>query len=327
MDIKELVKNTEQCLIENSSEWQDLFDGYADEIENKYNRIIQFRKTFHEWKPLRLHMSVNDIIKNANEFSIRFMGNEVAKMVIDDDMKPFLKISPQKEIFNSKHLIKLKSGSYEWQSKEAKDFRNQFKSHIQLDSSERSLESLILDKMEKNTRDKFLGSLHNIQPVKIFDKLRFQMPTPLSANTGSPEYKKGKWGNIDILSRIVKNGNTNLGIIELKKDDRKSSTYKHAVAQSIIYSICIRYILRANKTGEKWWQFFGFKRNLPKELTIFSVVMIPENLSDLYNNEIDGLKLKDINNCIDIEHDKIKCGYIFFEKTKENRIKVKDMDL
>ena len=319
MDIKEIVKNTEQCLIDNSSEWQDLFSGYADTIENKRKRIIQFRKTFNEWKPLRLHMSVNDIIKNANEFSIRFMGNEVAKMVIDENMKPFLKISHKKE-------IKLESGLYEWQSKEAKEFRNQFKSHIKLDSSESSLESLILDEMEKNSRDKFLGSLHNIQPVKIFDKLRFQMPTPLSAHTGSPEYKKGKWGNIDILSRIVKNGNTNLGIIELKKNDRKSSTYKHAVAQSIIYSICIRYLLRANITGEKWWQLFGYKRKLPKELTLFSVAMIPENLSDFYNNEIEELKLKDINNCINIEQDRIKCGYIFFERTKENRIQVKKMD-
>lgn len=327
MDIKEIVENTEQCLIDNSSEWQDLFDGYADTIENKSIRIKKSRKTFKEWKPLRLHMSVNDIIKNSNEFSIRFMGNEVAKMVIADDMKPFLNISPEKEIFNSKCSIKLESGSYEWQSKEAKEFRNQFKSHIKLDSSESSLESLILDEMEKNTRDKFLGSLHNIQPVKIFDKLRFQMPTPLSAHTGSPEYKKGKWGNIDILSRIVKNGNTNLGIIELKKNDRKSSTYKHAVAQSIIYSICIRYILRANKTGEKWWQLFGYKRKLPKELTLFSVAMIPENLSDFYNNEIEELKLKDINNCINIEQDRIQCGYVFFEKTKENRIQVKEMDL
>ena len=55
MDIKEIVKNTEQCLIDNSSEWQDLFDGYADTIENKSKRIIKSRKTFKEWKPLRLH--------------------------------------------------------------------------------------------------------------------------------------------------------------------------------------------------------------------------------------------------------------------------------
>lgn len=326
MDLKEIVKNTEQCLIDNSSEWQDLWDGYADTIENKCKRIIQFRKTFNEWKPLRIHMSVNDIINNDNKFSIRFEGYEVAKMVVDNDMKPFLKISSEKEGFNRENYsIKLKSGEYEWQSKEAKEFRNHFKSHIKLDSSERSLESLILDEMEKNIRrDKFLGSLHNIQQVKIFKKLRFQMPTPLSSNTGSPVYRKG---NIDILSRIKKNGNTHLGIIELKKDDRKSSTYKHAVAQSIIYSICIRYILRVNKTGEKWWRLFGFDRKLPKELTIFSVAMIPENLSAFYNNEIDELKLKDINNCINIEQDKIKCGYIFFEKTKENRIQVKDMDL
>ncbi len=317
MDIKEIVEQSEQLLMNNQNKWTALWNGYADTIKNKSKKILGFRKTYREWKPLRIYMSVNDILQNDNELSLRFMGSEVAKLFIDENAKPYLKISPEKAQFNHKKFsLDIKANDYDWQSKEATEFRNYFKSLKVAYHHECTLESLILDEMEKGSGDKFLGTMRNFRPIELLDTFRFQMPVPLSAHDGKPKYTKG---NIDILARIGSGGNTNVSILELKKNKRSSNTYKYALTQSIIYSICIRYILRDSKIGDKWWEIFGYKKKMPQKLTLLSVAMIPHQLKDFYEKEVQELNLKNIDSCINMEEDHIKCGHIFFDQKNDDK--------
>lgn len=70
-------------------------------------------------------------------------------------------------------------------SSEAKTFRSYFTCGINNQKDdEHKYESLILDEMELQNKSKFMGKMDGIQPVKLFNQMRFQMKVPLSANEG-----------------------------------------------------------------------------------------------------------------------------------------------
>ena len=169
------------------------------------------------------------------------------------------------------------------------------------------------------------------------------MIVPLSANkTGQLEYKKGNssLGRIDVLARIVAEGvpsnKARLTVLELKKDSVKS--YKTALAQSITYAVCLRTMLRSDSMCKKWWEIFGYKGELPNELTLYAVAMVPENLRTEYLKECQQLGINTLNDqvvCIgndtikygnaqvSIGNDTIKYGYAFF-RIENSRVIVSD---
>jgi hypothetical protein len=318
------IESTKEKLEVNKADWVSLWSGYANKIMAKEQMMTQFLKSFHEWKPLRIYISVNDINSKAlpNRFSLRFKGQQVARLIVNSKTKPTLSVDASEMRANKTYFaIDLPEGDYSWRSDEAKDFRKAFKECTTKhgNSPEAMFESNILDEMEMKSSEKFVGTFRDIQPIRLVNnRLRFQMPVPTTASTGAPFYKRGKPGKIDILARTGRGSHTNISIIELKRDDAKS--YKHALAQSIIYAVNIRYLLRENNLGEKWWRLFRFNKAIPQMLKLTSVVMIPHTMSDLYFKEREQLGLSTME-AIPVGNDIIRTRLITFQQ-KNERIQI-----
>ena len=182
-----LIKDSLTILEHNQQHWSPLWNAYADDLLKHTQQILNKKKYFNEWKPLRLYMPVSEY-KGSQRFQLRYNGQKVAhiKVISDDQVVLMLshdEVKHNQKFFNLDHIA---PGNYEWKGEIAKRFRKHFKDieNTAGKSKEAFYESLILDEMELQVTDKFLGSLRNIQPIELAGKLRFQMPVPLSANQG-----------------------------------------------------------------------------------------------------------------------------------------------
>lgn len=321
MNANDIVKDTQKILSEYYEDWSPKWFSYAKGIKENNEMIPIARKLFNEWYPLRIYMPINQAIdKKACLFSIRYMGKDIGHLKVgkDDRAKLSLMSVDHAKRNREKMGLYIPSGEYDWvDSSEAKTFRSHFTCGINnKKDDEHKYESLILDEMELQNRTKFMGKMDGVQPVKLFNQMRFQMKVPLSANEGRPKYSKFG-GAIDILARIGKGRGTNPAVIELKKEGRAS--YKSAIAQSIIYSTCILALLRDKRMGDIWFEVFGYKRAIPTTINIHSIAMVPITSRNKYFEERKMLEL-DSENIIEAGQDFIKCGYIFFSKhTDDNR--------
>jgi hypothetical protein len=160
--------------------------------------------------------------KNSTEFSLRYHGADVAQIIVDNIREPRLVLKEWTKKGETHHHsfekrktfgVNISPGNYSWDSAEAKEIRSDFKKYDEKfeKSSEHQLESLIIDELESKVKSsKFQGTLHNIRPVELADKIRFQMAVPLKGNDGVPTYPKKSRGNIDILARIKVGGRQTL---------------------------------------------------------------------------------------------------------------------
>ncbi|MCK5685254.1 hypothetical protein KAJ27_14080 [bacterium] len=330
MKLQDIVKKSEQSLKENQENWSSLWNGWADGLLKNEKDITNARKQYHEWHPLRIYMPIGEAKKSKTQcrFAIRYYGKDIAEIETKfKDMVPYLIFDDVKTKNNHRRSNRNSLGldmldekfRHPWDSKPSEKFRTILKNLELPARDEHMLESMVLDEMGKKVNDKFEGTLKNIQPVQLYGKLRFQMKIPFSANEGVPNYSKN-CGGIDILARIGSGHNTNLAVLELKREDKNS--YKKAIAQSIIYSIGLIYLLRDETMGPKWWKLFGFKRALPQSISIYAAATIPYSIRDEFKKERKDLNITD-DTVINIGQDKIKLGHIFFDQTKNNRIDIK----
>ena len=331
MELNKIVVGSEQVLAENQPEWSPLWNSWADALLANKNNIIRARSQFRECHPLRVYMPIGEAKRSKNKcrFALRYFGKNIAEIEsqFNENTPPYLIFDDLKEDYlrNNRQRLGLqkmdKEFKHPWNSKKSKTIRDYFQNMNHPVPDEHMIESMILDEMEKSTSEKFEGTLRNIQPVKLFNKLRFQMKIPFAANKGIPKYSP-KGGMIDILARIGSSQNTDLAVLELKKDDKNS--YKKAIAQSIIYSIGVIYLLRDQRHEAKWWELFGFKRILPETITVHAVPTIPISIRDEFEKEKKSLGLED-GSLITIGQDQIKLGHIIFEQTENKRISVKEV--
>ncbi len=239
-------------------------------IKNNKKSIQDNRAKFHEWYPLRIYLSVTDA--RIGQFSVRFLGQEVAKIRIQNDVA-FLVISTKHEKTNENYFkCKLKKGEYPWIGKEAIQFRAYFKKvdckKIEIRSQEHKLESDFIQEMLKEDLNKFGGKLKNIQPVTI-EGMPFQMPLPISASKGVP-IASGH-GHIDILARRRGNDRkVRISVWELKEP---RGNINHVIEQVYIYAVVLLYMLRSNY-GQDWYKLFGFNGKIPAKLEIEAVVAV-----------------------------------------------------
>jgi hypothetical protein len=127
--------------------------------------------------------------------------------------------------------------------------------------------------------------LGQIQPVLLYGLLPFQVPVPFSAVTGTPKYSK-MGGHIDILARRKRADNrVRLSVWELKRP----GSIEHAVFQSYIYAVTLRYMLRSS-SGDDWFQLFGFSKKVPPSLHIESVVAVSESMEKTYRRQVKMLQ-------------------------------------
>jgi len=274
------------ALLAQNNEWVQRYLEYGKTIKEKTESIIKQRRQFHEWPPLYLYSTVTDAMGSGG-FSLRYQGQNVAKLKVTQKgvfllSTPFIKPNIQYfgcdiDTFSSKE-----SPSAPWSQDVAKKFRDFFrgkpiriKAKLNKINNEHRIESAILTELTKHTStDK---SILYIQPVKIADVARFQMPTPLKASVKEILYSKHHGGGIDILARVGRGGGKCLAVIEVKDENKAAEPPAKAIEQAIAYATFIHALLRDPIAGPIWWELFGFKGALPRQLKILTACAMPKD--------------------------------------------------
>ncbi len=252
---------------------------WAKTLADSQENLLKAAKTFHQWAPLKVYLSVAQAAKPRITFSLRYQGQHVANLLVDSS--PQLEIDKKTAETNQTYfpvettracfgIGQEQAGRRPWRHLEAAEFRKHFKhpgSKARVRSPEHRIEAIVLEQMADSTSEKFNGTLKNIQPV-LLAGCPFQLPVPISGSTGVPKAIKG---NIDIVARRRVGTRTRLSIWELKRP----GVTAHAIEQAYIYGVTVLKMLRAKESGHIWYkEVFGFNGRMPDKLTIECVVAV-----------------------------------------------------
>jgi len=323
--MNELRGGIENILSRNQQDWETRFYGYYEKIINNGDMIDQYRKKFHMRGFLRAYMSFGQAMRQNPVFSLRYGGQIIGFMKFKKSTgEPYLSINEKCYKDNLKwfnfNLLPPKENrcQYIWKSSpEAQKFRNRFESSLppKVGQDEHRFETFILDEMLNPTGDKFCGTLRDIRPVCIADRIPFQMPMPIRARGGKPEYTPTSAGHIDILARYGR-GKPVLTVIELKRPDGE---YKGAAKQAFIYTVALTYMFTKTSIDfrKKLCALCGYK--VYPKLRFNAVVAIPFPYLDKYKQEISQLQpLKDKD---------ISLRYIAYKIVDNHKIEIIGQDL
>lgn len=298
----EYIANEVRQWLQKDNSWVKRFSDYADKICNMETTIKEIKKSFHKSPNLNLYTCISDI-KNKG-INIRYKGESVGYIKKDDKLKL---LTVKKECFNwNKEL------NCDWDSPEATEFRKYFSQNIECNrQTEHNFESMLIEEFAKrNSKDK---ELCYIQPVRIYNELAFQMTTALKASDKEIRMAtNARAGGIDILARVKHGTETNLCVIELKKDVLKDDKGADIVrAQGLAYAVFLRELLRSS-CGEEWYKIFGYSGKIPEKLIINVCIAMPEGE---YKPKVEPKDIK-------IGNDILSFKSLFFE-TKETITSIK----
>lgn len=279
-------------------------DKWAKTLADSQENLLKAAKTFHQWAPLEVYLSVSRATKQPRvAFSLRYQGQHVANLLVDllAGGNPQLEIDKKTATTNENYFEIDLEGTFGWRDEEAKEFRKHFKNlgpEPRGRSPEHRIEAIFLEQMANSTSEKFNGTLKNIQPV-LFAGCPLQLPVPISGNTGMPEAKRG---NIDIVARRRVGNRTRLSIWELKRPEVTA----HAIEQAYIYGVTVLKMLRAEESGHIWYKdVLGFNGKMPDRMTIECVIAV--SLDDIKEAEALGkLRRFVTENSLQIEGDTIE---------------------
>jgi hypothetical protein len=247
--------------------------GWAEKLRDAKKSILPAKRQFHEWYPLKAYLSYASATKSGVDFSLRYLGQQVATLRVAAGDKVYIRIPEKTAAVNGKLFDVNLDGEHLWRGAIAQKFRRDFQRlnhcdyYSSVKSEEHHIESEFLRHMKDPTRNKFNGTLRGIQPVML-GGFPFQFPVPISGHSGVPKLTKG---NIDILARRSAGKGTRISVWELKRPN----TTAHAILQAYIYSVTLLKMLRTPQTGDIWYQdIIGFGCKVPDKLTIESVVAV-----------------------------------------------------
>jgi len=275
MDYIDVVEKVNKLLCD-YPKWEERYDGYVESINEK--RKIYKDKKFRIIYPLSLYTSVSEINNNNYlKYDIRFCGQSIAIVNVKDDVRILTKGKDKanKNYFN----VDIQLNNEIWRDKKAYRFRAAFTEElhnkVKVKSQEHKDENFLLEEFaKKGSADK---TLCNIQPITLCGAF-FQMPTSIAASKLPIENKAAGGGNIDILARIRhKKGKTSrICVMELKDKNISGEPPEKAMGQAVAYATFIARLLRS-KSGNEWYNIFGFKGNVPKKIVISVAVVMPYN--------------------------------------------------
>jgi hypothetical protein len=288
--------------------------GWAEKLRDANKSILLAKQKFNEWYPLKVYLSYTNATKSEIDFSIRYLGQQVATLQVEKvSGDVFITISPKAAAVNGATFGIHLQGKHRWRGAEAQKFRMHFRRlnpdayFSSVKSEEHHIESEFLRHMKNPSAEKFNGTLRGIQPVML-GGFPFQFPVPISGNSGVPKLTNG---NIDILARRGTGGATKISIWELKRP----KTTAHAISQAYIYSVTLLKMLRTPQSGDIWYQdIIGFKGKVPAKLTIESVVAV--SIATDRNRKLFEKKLLDFKNAnpLTIANDTINLHIAHYEK-------------
>lgn len=298
-----VIAETRKLLAENP-EWETRYKGYAEDIQINESYIEKVRSSFHEWAPLMLYMNVSNAKKAKQHliFELRYLGQTVAQLRYKTAL--LLDTIGYDGLNQRDFGCTLSAHGVPWDSPTAAAFRAYFKTNPPRSNisgkrnKEHRLESLLLSEFSKAI-DK---PLPFIQPVKVA-KLRFPMPTPISASDHNQvTYSCYNGGGIDLFARIGKGKGTSLSILELKDENIAKEPPKDALKQAIAYTVFIRELLRSD-AGSDWWRLFGFGGSIPDKLKLIAACVMPTGQYD--DESFAGMEMA-------VDEDIIRLNYIYF---------------
>ena len=302
-EFRGVIAETRKLLAENP-EWETRYKGYAEDIQMNESYIEKVRSSFHEWVPLMLYMNVSNAKKAKQHliFELRYLGQTVAQLCYKTTL---LLDTTGYDALNQRDFgCTLNAHGVPWDSPAAAAFRAYFKTNPPRSNlsgkhnKEHQLESLLLSEFSKAT-DK---SLPFIQPVRVA-KLRFPMPTPISASQHAQvKYSGFRGGGIDLFVRMGKGKGTSLAILELKDENTAKEPPKDALKQAIAYTVFIRELLHC-QAGSDWWRLFGFGGSIPERIKIIAACVMPMGQYD--DESFAGMELA-------VDEDIILLNYIYF---------------
>ena len=321
--LEETRKKALKLLQKHRDEWEPQFEDYANKIELNLKNLQAKRAQFHQWDPLKIYLTLGKAMgqKSKVSFDVRFLGQTVANLIVDDGSGQILLNTTKEQIVSNEKYFKcdIALDKVPWLGKEAQGFQASFKDNPNKPRiKEHRLESLLLTELSKDTGKN--KALTDIQPVQ-FHGIRFPMLTPLKASDHKNLGYSGKGGGIDILTRVEHGGDTTLGIIELKS---KNKSAINVACQSVAYTVFIRELLRS-KSGKTWWRLFGFENEFPEHLPLklYAIHAMPSK-----KNGVNDTSLKKLN--IDFKDGQVKDSivlhYLYFNEV-DNEIKSIDSSL
>ena len=273
--------------------------------------ISDKKSKFNEWAPLYFYITTTKAKESKTKLTldVRYKGQNVAILKCDKNDRVTISTDGYKATNERDFGCNIELNDVDW--KDAAEFRKYFRDRepAKKRNVEHKIESVLLTEFSKVGGDKLL---RGIQPVKFAGKIRFPMPTPLSASDHSelrfPE--SGKGGGIDILSRVGSGPHTRLCIIEVKDENKSSEPPESALQQAIEYTTFIRELLRS-EGGSLWWELFGFSRDIPDKLTLYASCAMPTREPAMKDVEsFGGARLN-------IGCDIIECHYIYFSMSED----------
>lgn len=263
-------------LLDKNNEWIDRYKTYIERYHKNIERYMEGKSKFQKG-PFIVYTSLSNIIdKSTLRYDLRYKGQSVATVsVIRDEIfvNTSRKSESNKRCFGIGTKLPTKT---KWRSSKADNFRSEFRScKIKKGHSEEHLiESELLKEFSKtSSREKIIC---NIQPVTI-GSMFFQFATPLTASGYEINYSSHKGGGIDILARVKHSDNkTRICVMELKDQNTGSEPPEKVISQAIAYATFVARLLREDQ-GKVWYNIFGFSGDVPKELIIDVVCIIPKD--------------------------------------------------
>lgn len=306
MTNKEIVEQTSELLSTNGF-WEGIYEKYADQIKKNEVGYKENKKKFQVNTPLTAYSTIGKVMSDSKTFlyDLRFAGQSVGTISVKNDNVKLTISDENAKYARDKFGFKDSKAfsGVEWKTdKGAQTFRRFFyglknSEKLKVKSQEHRLENLILIEFFKKRRAQN-KLLCNIQPVRL-GGLFFQLTTPLKASSHKPELKLTKGengangGGIDILARARHLSNeVRLTIIELKDENKPSEPQRDVMFQALTYATFVAHLLRS-KSGEKWWNIFGFKGATKQHIDLNVVSLMPGG--DTQEGELTTIDLPKLN--------------------------------
>lgn len=311
---EEIVEKTANLLKEHP-EWRECYLRYADDIQKIMDDKLAFGKLFQTRNSLHVYSTTT---QSGTEFQIRFAGKKVGIVKYDTRCKAQSEYDKVFLTVKDEHLkvAKALDNDYNgmtfdkepWRGEKASNYRSFFNQKKSTNKTCAIFTSAGLDAgKEARLENKLLVEfktghlIRNITPIRLCGGF-FQFATPISAcdHKIPPKYSGSKGGGIDILARVNHGSNhydNRLAVLELKDSD-ENDTQADALTQAIAYATFLAYLLKDNGCGNKWWNIFGKNKEVPPELHIDAVSLMPEGCNSEKGDMTKSLVVPGIPNVI-----------------------------
>lgn len=322
---KQWAEDVQIELNRSNIDWKKQYRDYANKILNNNKKIQENRKTFRIPKPLECYLTLGNAIKGKTTYDLRYLGQSVGNIYVDEDGKTTLYVDADKNKTNEKYFgyegyfteqSKYINGEIDesWNDgKKAKLFRRFFREEVNNEKMPHSIEHLVEMRLfQAFAKKSSVGKpILGIQPIK-FGSIFTHMKTALKASSAKNNSidTSSRGGEIDIFCRRrVSPSETRLTVIEVKDKEEKGESFKEAMKQAVSYAVFIRELIRSD-CGEDWIKIWGINGDINEGITINAVVAIPVDSSRIS-------EIKDIysEKTIELGKDKIELHYMAIDKS------------